>query len=72
MPVKTKKREEPGKEGKNYFLTLDEIKEYYYPKHINITEIKCQKVGTTITIDCDRISIISEPIKNYPKPDNVS
>lgn len=72
MPVKTKKREEPGKEGKSYHLTLDEIKEYYYPKHISVAEIKSQTVGTTITIDCDTISILPEKIDKYPKPDNVT
>lgn len=72
MPVRTKKKEDFGKEGKNYHLTLEEIKEYYHPKHINATEIKSQRVGTTITIDCDRITIIGEVNKNYPKPDNVS
>lgn len=71
MAVKTRKREEPGKEGKNYFLTIDEIKEYYYPKHISVAEIKCQRLGTTITIDCDRITIISEKNDKYSKPDNV-
>jgi len=72
MPVKTKKREEPGKEGKSYHLTLDEIKEYYYPKHISVAEIKSQTVGTTITIDCDTICILPEKVDKYPKPDNVT
>lgn len=72
MPISTKKRDEPGKEGKNYHLTLEEIREYYYPKHISVAEMKAQQVGTTITIDCDRITILREKIKNYPKPDNVS
>ena len=72
MAVKTKKREEPGKEGKTYHLTLDELKHYYNPKHISVTEIKQQRVGTTITVDCDTISIIPERIDKYPKPNNVS
>lgn len=72
MPVKTKKREEPGKEGKVYFLTLDQIREFYYPKHISVAEIKAQTVGTTITVDCDTITILPEKVDRYHKPDNVS
>lgn len=66
----TTKREPIGKVGKVYHLTLEEIREYYYPKHISVAELKSQKVGTTITVDCDTISIIPEKIKNYPKPEN--
>jgi len=70
MPVTTKKPEAVSKVGKNYHLTLDELRYYYYPKHISVAEMKSQTVGTTITVDSDIISIIPNKVDRYPKPKN--
>lgn len=70
MPVSTKKPEPIGKVGKNYQLTLDELRYYYYPKHISVAEMKSQTVGTTITVDCDVITLIPVKVDRYPKPTN--
>jgi hypothetical protein len=53
----------------NYYLTLDQIREYYYPKHISVAEINVQSVGTTITINNDTITILGDPIEKYKVPE---
>ena len=67
MVVKSKAKVEIV-EG-NYYLTLDQIREYYYPKHISVGEINVQTVGTTITINNDTITIIGEPVEKYKVPE---
>lgn len=52
----------------NYYLTLDQIREHYYPKYISVGEINIQTVGTTITINNDTITIIGERIEKYKVP----
>jgi hypothetical protein len=64
--VKSKPRPEIV-EG-NYYLTLQQIRECYYPKHISIGELNLQTVGTTITIDHDTITIMADPIEKYKVP----
>ena len=67
MVVKSKAKVEIV-EG-NYYLTLNQIREYYYPKHISVGEINVQSVGTTITINNDTITIIGEPVEKYKVPE---
>ena len=52
----------------HYYLTLEQIKEFYYPKHINVSEINIQSVGSTIMVNNDIITIIPEPIDKYTTP----
>lgn len=52
----------------NYYLTLDQIREHYYPKYISVTELNLQTVGTTITINNDTITIMGERIEKYKVP----
>ena len=51
-----------------YYLTLDQIREFYYPKHMSVSEINVQSIGTTITINNDTITIIPEVIDRYSVP----
>lgn len=64
--VKSKPRPEIS-EG-NYYLTLQQIRECYYPKHISVAELNLQTIGSTIMLDHDIITIISEPIERYKVP----
>lgn len=66
MPVKSKPKAEIV-EG-HYFLTLDQIRSFYYPKHISVGEINLQRVGSTIMINNDIITIIPEPVEKYKTP----
>ena len=68
MTVKSKPKVEVV-EG-NYYLTLNQIKEHYYPKYISVSEINSQSIGTTITINNDTITIMSEPVEKYKIPNN--
>jgi hypothetical protein len=52
----------------SYYLTLDQIREYYYPKHISVGEINLQSVGSTIMINNDIITILGEPVEKYKTP----
>lgn len=64
--VKSKPRPEIA-EG-NYYLTLQQIRDHYYPKHISVAELNIQTVGSTIMLDHDVITIMSEPIEKYKLP----
>lgn len=66
MTIKSKPKAEII-EG-HYYLTLDQIREFYYPKHISVSEINIQSVGSTIMINNDIITIISEPVERYSLP----
>lgn len=66
MVVKSKAKAEVV-EG-HYYLTLDQIRTYYYPKHISVGEINIQRVGSTIMINNDIITIIPEQIEKYKVP----
>ena len=55
-------------EYRSFYLTLDQIKEYYYPKHISVGELKIQTVGSTIMLNEDIITIIPEPVEKYTLP----
>ena len=66
MVVKSKAKAEVV-EGQ-YYLTLDQIREFYYPKYISVGEINMQKVGSTIMINNDIITIMGERIEKYKTP----
>lgn len=66
MTVKSKPKVEIV-EG-HYYLTLDQIREFYYPKYISVSEINVQSVGTTIMINNDIITIMAEPVEKYSTP----
>jgi len=53
----------------SYYLTLFEIKQYYYPKHISVKEIDKQSIGTTITLnDEDQVYILDKEYNYKNKP----
>lgn len=52
----------------NYYLTLQQIRECYYPKHISVSELNIQTIGTTIMLDHDVITIMSDPVEKYKLP----
>lgn len=64
--VKSKPRPEIV-EG-HYYLTLQQIRDHYYPKHISVAELNVQTIGTTIMINNDIITIITEPVEKYKTP----
>lgn len=66
MTVKSKPKAEIV-EG-HYYLTLDQIREFYYPKYISVGEINIQTVGSTIMINNDIITIMGEPVEKYKTP----
>ena len=66
MPVKSKPKVEIV-EG-HYYLTLGQLREFYYPKHMSVGEINMQKVGCTIMINNDIITIIPESVEKYKTP----
>lgn len=66
MTVKSKPKVEIV-EG-HYYLTLAQIREHYYPKHISVSEINVQSIGTTIMVNNDIITIIGEPVEKYSLP----
>lgn len=66
MTVKSKPKPEIV-EG-HYYLTLDQIREFYYPKYISVGEINIQTVGSTIMINNDIITIMGEPVEKYKTP----
>lgn len=66
MAVKSKPKAEIV-EG-HYYLTLNQIREFYYPKYISVGEINIQTVGTTIMINNDIITIIGELVDKYKTP----
>ena len=55
-------------EGNNYYLTMDQLRNYYCPKHITSSECRIQSIGTTITINGDTITIIPHFIEKYKTP----
>ena len=67
MVVSTKAKTYVPEYG-SYYLTLDQIREYYYPKYISVAELKVQSIGTTIMLDEDIITIIPERIEKYKCP----
>lgn len=66
MTVKSKPKPEIV-EG-HYYLSLDQIREFYYPKYISVGEINIQTVGSTIMINNDIITIMGEPVEKYKTP----
>ena len=55
-------------EYRSFYLTLDQIKEHYYPKYISVGELKIQTVGSTIMLNEDIITIIPEQVEKYKTP----
>ena len=55
-------------EGKNYYMTMDQLCDYYCPKYISSAECRIQSIGSTITINGDTITIIPYFIKKYKTP----
>ena len=66
MGVKSKAKVEIV-EG-HYYLTLNQIREFYYPKHMTVSEINMQKVGSTIMVNNDIITIMGERVEKYKTP----
>lgn len=58
----------------SHYLTILEIGEHF-SKHISKKELDMQAVGTTITLNCDQITIIDDPrysILGKPDPEDIT
>lgn len=52
-----------------YYLTLFELKQYYCPKHLSVSEWKMQSVGTNILLNTDHhIYILDQEYHYKHKP----